>query len=83
MNKSIRARLFMSITFLLAFFILLMWVLNNQYLEQYYMKKKKNILIDNAKYIYSIYKGNVQDVQLEFDKIANITGSNIVIRDND
>jgi two-component system, OmpR family, sensor histidine kinase VanS len=81
-NKSIRARLFMSITFLLAFFILLMWVLNNQYLEQYYMKKKKNILIDNAQHLYSIYKGNVQDIQLEFDKAASITGGNIDIRDS-
>lgn len=44
------------------------------------MKTKENILMQNAKYIYSIYKGNVQDVQLELDKTANITSSNIDIR---
>ncbi len=83
MKKSIRSKLFISITFLLVFFIFLLWMLNTLYLEQYYINKKKKILTDNAKNLTSIYKGNVGDIQDELDRTANITGSNIDIRDKD
>jgi Signal transduction histidine kinase len=83
MNKSIRSKLFISITFLLIFFISVLCVVNNLYLEQYYIKKKQNILTDNAKNIVSIYKGNIQDIQDELDRTANITGGNIDIHDKD
>ncbi|SFC51445.1 HAMP domain-containing sensor histidine kinase [Clostridium uliginosum] len=81
MNKSIRSKLFVSITFLLIFFISVLWILNNLYLEQYYINKKKNILIQNAKKLTDIYTGNAQDIQDELDRTANITGSNIDIID--
>ncbi|WML34805.1 histidine kinase dimerization/phospho-acceptor domain-containing protein [Clostridium sp. OS1-26] len=83
MNKSIRSKLFISITFLLIFFIFLLWMLNTLYLNQYYISKKKKILEDNVKNITNIYKGNVGDIQNELDRTANITGSNIDIRDKD
>ena len=83
MNKSIRSKLFISITFLLIFFISVLWTLNNLYLEQYYINKKKNILIQNAKNLASMYKGNAIAIQDELDRTANITGSNIDIIDKD
>lgn len=83
MNKSIRSKLFISITFLLAFFICALWVFNNLYLQQYYIKNKKNLLKDNAQNIISIYNGQPNDIQDELDRTANITGSNIDIFDKD
>lgn len=83
MSKSIRSKLFISITFLLIFFISVLCVVNNLYLEQYYIKKKKNILRENAKNIVSIYNGNINDIQDELDRTANITGGNIDIRNED
>ncbi|MBC2579449.1 histidine kinase dimerization/phospho-acceptor domain-containing protein [Clostridium sp. DJ247] len=83
MNKSIRSKLFVSITSLSVFFISLLWLLNNLYLERYYINKKKNILIQNAKNLATMYKGNVRDIQDELDRTANITGSNIDIRSKD
>lgn len=83
MNKSIRSKLFASITFLVAFFIFLLWMLNNLYLEQYYINKKKKILTDGAKHIVSIYKEDVKEIQDELDRTANLTGSTIEIRDKD
>ena len=80
MNKSIRSKLFISITVLLISFISVLWILNNLYLEQYYINKKKNILIQNAKKLASMYNGNIKDIQDELDRTANITGSNIDIR---
>ncbi|NMM62920.1 HAMP domain-containing protein [Clostridium sp. P21] len=81
MIKSIRAKLFMFITLLLICFISLIWILNSMYLEKYYINKKKNILKQNANTIVSMYKGNISSIQNELDRIANITGSNIDIRD--
>lgn len=83
MKKSIRSKLFISITFLLIFFIFLLWMLNTLYLEQYYINKKKKILTDTAKHIASIYREDVKDIQDELDRTANIIGSTIEIRDKD
>ncbi|EKQ58254.1 MULTISPECIES: histidine kinase dimerization/phospho-acceptor domain-containing protein [unclassified Clostridium] len=83
MIKSIKSRLFASITILLIFFISLLWILNNIYLQQYYIKIKKDTLIENAKKLTDIYTGNVDEIQDELDRIANITGSSIDIRDKD
>jgi len=83
MSKSIRSKLFVSITLLLLFFVFVLCILNNLYLEQYYIDKKKNILIQNAKDLINIYTGNAQDIQDELDRTANITGSSIDIRDKD
>lgn len=83
MNKSIRSKLFILITFLLVFFISVLWILNNLYLQQYYVNNKKNILKENAKNLVSIYTGNPADIQDELDRTANIIGGNIDIFDKD
>lgn len=83
MNKSIRSKLFLSVTFLLFSFIFLLWFMNNQFLNSYYIKTKKNILKENVSYLDSIYKGNINDIETELDKVANKTSSNIDIRDSD
>jgi len=83
MNKSIRSRLFMSITFLLIFFILLLWILNSLYLEQYYINNKKSILIENAQKLTDMYTGNPDDTQDDLDRMANIIGGNIDIHDKE
>jgi two-component system sensor histidine kinase VanS len=83
MSKSIRSKLFVSITLLLLFFVFVLCILNNLYLQQYYIDKKKNILIQNAKDLINIYTGNAQDIQDELDRTANITGSSIDIQDKD
>lgn len=82
MNRSIKSKLFISITALLVFFVIILCILNSLYLQRYYVEKKKNILIDNAKELTDIYKGNPQEITDELDRRANITGSTIDIRDN-
>lgn len=83
MNNSIRSRLFLSIIFLVLFFTIILWVPNTIYLQQYYIYTKKNTLIENAKKITNVYTGNPNDIEDELDRTANITGSNIDIRDKD
>lgn len=82
MSRSIKSKLFISITALLAFFVIILCVLNSFYLQQYYVEKKKNILIKNAKELTNIYKGNPQEIIDELDRRAKITGSTIDIRDS-
>ena len=82
MSRSIKSKLFISITALLAFFVIILCVLNSLYLQRYYVEKKKNILIENAKELTDIYNGNPQEISDELDRRANITGSTIDIRDN-
>lgn len=81
MNKSIRSKLFASITSLLIFFVIVLCILNNLFLQQYYINKKKSTLIENVKNLISMYTGNPQDIQDELDRTANLTGSSIYIRD--
>jgi len=83
MNKSIRAKLFISITFLLIFFISALWIINSLYLQQYYISNKENMLKENAKKLVSMYTGNPNDIQDELDRTANITGGSIDILDKD
>lgn len=83
MNNSIKSRLFVSIIFLVIFFTIIFWVLNTIYLRIYYINIKKNTLIENAKKITDLYTGNPNDIEDELDRTANITGSNIDIRDKD
>ena len=83
MNKSVRSKLFISITFLLVFFIFALWILNSLYLQQYYIKNKKSILIENAKNLINMYTGDPNDIQDELDRTANIIGGSIDIRDKD
>lgn len=82
MNRSIKSKLFISITALLTFFVLVLCILNSMYLQQYYIEKKKSILIENAKELTYIYNGNPQEIVDELDRRANITGSSIDIRDS-
>lgn len=83
MSKSIRSKLFISITLLLVFFISALWILNNLYLQQYYVENKKNILIENAKNLIGMYTGNPNEIQDELDRTANIIGGSIDISDRD
>lgn len=83
MSKSVRSKLFLSITLLLVFFISALWVLNNLYLQQYYIKNKENMLEDNAKHLVDMYTGDPNDIQDELDRTANIVGGSIDIRDKD
>lgn len=82
MSRSIKSKLFISITALLAFFVIILCVLNSMYLQRYYVERKKSILIDNAKELTDIYKGDPQQITNELDRRANITGSTIDIRDS-
>lgn len=79
MKKSIRYKLFIATNALVIFFVLFFWLLNTQFLEEYYMSEKKDRLIKNSSKINEIYEGNPVDIALELEMFENATGANILI----
>lgn len=79
MKKSIKYKLFIATNILVIFFVLFFWLLNTQFLEEYYMSEKKDKLIKNSNKINQIYKGDPEDIALELQMFENDTGANILI----
>jgi signal transduction histidine kinase len=82
MKKSIRLKLFISITLLVMAFVLLSWLANTQFLEKYYVYQEKNVLLKNSTKINESYSGNPESILLELEKFENSTGANIMIFDS-
>lgn len=79
MRKSIKTKLFVGITSIVVIFVVLLWGLNSTLLEKYYIKQKKNILINASKEIDYIYTGNIESIYIDLEVIRNTIGANIAI----
>lgn len=79
MKKSIRIKLFWGVSFLVIFFVLFSWILNTQYLENYYQSQKEKSLIDGSEMINEKYSGDPSDIYLELEKLERMAGINIMI----
>lgn len=82
MKRSIKYKLFIWINTLVVIFVLLFWFLNTQFLEEYYIYEKKNLLIKSTDKINEMYEGNPIDIALELEKFENASGANILIVSN-
>jgi two-component system, OmpR family, sensor histidine kinase VanS len=80
MKKSIVVRLFSGIGAFILIFVFLSWFLNNQFLEQYYLDKKKSLLIENSVQLNKIYGGNIIDLAIELERVENTIGTSLLIR---
>ncbi|TCO78665.1 sensor histidine kinase [Marinisporobacter balticus] len=78
MRKSIGLKLFMGMTCFVFIIVGLSWILNTKYLENYYLDKKKESLIDYAREIQLMYKDNIENIEDEIAKIENKIGGNIL-----
>lgn len=83
MKGSIRFRLVRGLICLVLFFVVMSWLLNNVFLEKYYLYNKKNTLLDNLKKIDELYEYNNDTMYLELEKIERMKGLHIVIVDRD
>ncbi|MEN6463130.1 MAG: ATP-binding protein [Syntrophomonas sp.] len=81
MKISIRNRLFMTVSLLIAFFVIASWLMNSNYLEKYYISQNKRNLLDIAERIDQLYNGSPQDISLELQKLERTSGLNIIIWD--
>ncbi|WP_099190715.1 sensor histidine kinase [Tepidibacter mesophilus] len=81
MKKSIRTKLFIGITSIVVIFVVMLWGLNSTLLEKYYIKQKKNILMNASTEIDSIYTGHVDEIYIDLEVIRNTIGASIIIVD--
>lgn len=79
MKKSIKRKLFWSISGLILFFVLFSWLLNTQYLDRYYLSQKEDRLTASAAAINRVYHGNLQTISLELEKVERTTAINVMI----
>lgn len=79
MKKSIGIKLFIGITFFALLIVILSWILNTSYLENYYLTKKKETLVEYGNEIEELYISEENEISLEVDKIENIINGDISI----
>ncbi len=83
MNLSIRTKLFISLSGLVLFFVLMSLGLTRLGLEKFYIWQKKNILVTSSQRIDKLYQGNPEDISLELERVANTVGAGIIILDKE
>ncbi len=81
MKFSIRTRLFLTLSALLLFFVLMSLSLTRLGLEKYYMWQKEDLLIATSTAIDDLYRGNPADIAIELKRAANALGAGIIISD--
>lgn len=81
MKKSIRTRLFLLVSLLIICFVLLAWIINGNFLKNYYLEHKKHQLVENAEGIAAIYKGEPGDISLELERMESSSSITMIILD--
>ncbi len=80
MKKSFRFKIFIILTGTILVIITFYWLLNSLVLEKYYISIKEDTLIQAYYSINQSYNNNVEDMNLEFEKIDKNKNVNIVVR---
>lgn len=81
MKKSIRYRLFASISLLIGFFVFFAWTLNTFYLGAFYRAQKTTFLMNTATEINQLYTGSPDDINQKLESLERNSGVNILIED--
>jgi signal transduction histidine kinase len=83
MKSSLKFKLFTHMVYLIAFFVLVSWILNTQYLEKYYVFQKQETLVNSFATINRSYRGAPEDIALEAERIERMDGLKITIYGQD
>lgn len=81
MKQSISYKLFIALTSVIISFVIISFILNTIFLEKFYIKSKEKILLENFNKIEKIYKGNLDDIALELEKLEGSESIHIIIAD--
>ena len=69
MKKSLKRKIFFTLTISIVTILVFYWILNSLILEKYYISRKKEILIQTYKEINNAYNLGQEDMELFFEKI--------------
>lgn len=81
MKCSIRSKLLRGLTSLVLFFVILSWILNIVFLEDYYLNNKRHTLLNSLEKIDKLYANADDKIYIEMEKIERVKGLHIVITD--
>lgn len=83
--KSIRMKLFLTLTITVVVIIFFLILINNVVLETYYMYTKQNNLLRVYEKVNQYYNDNVEnvDIELELEKVAISNNFDIVLKTNE
>ncbi|GMB01233.1 HAMP domain-containing sensor histidine kinase [Pelosinus sp. IPA-1] len=79
MTLSIRKKLFIILSGLILFFVLMSLGLTRIGLEKFYLWQKKDVLITNSTDLDNLYQGNPQEISFELERVSNTLGAGILI----
>ncbi len=79
MTTSIRTKLFLVLSGLALFFILISSVLTGFGLEKFYISQKRDSIIASSRVIAELYNNNPGEISLELERTANTLGAAILI----
>ncbi len=79
MKISVRTRLFLSITFLIAFFVATTLLMNSLFLGKFYIWQKRAVLLRSMDRISEMYRGDPENISLELENLERNKGLNIYI----
>lgn len=80
MKQSIRTKLFVGLTGLIVFFVILSLCLTFFGAEKYYIWQKKQVLLSASQRISTVYDdGSPEEIALELEKTGNTIGAGIII----
>ncbi|WP_425058294.1 Adaptive-response sensory-kinase SasA [Sporomusa carbonis] len=79
MKTSIREKLFITLSGLVLFFVLMSLGLTRLGLENFYIWQKKNLLLTSSQAVDELYTGNPEGISLELERIGNTLGAGLII----
>jgi two-component system sensor histidine kinase VanS len=78
----LRTKLFGAFFGLIVFSVVLSWIMNGTLLQKYYYDNKEDIMKESYNTIKEAYKGDSENMILNFEKIESLSGIAIVIFDS-
>lgn len=82
MKNSIQSKLFFGLGFVILFFVLFSIILNNNYLEKYYINQKIKLLNSTASLIDRDYSGAPEDILPALEGVESNSAINVLILDS-
>lgn len=77
--RSIKFKLFIAISGLVVLYVLLSWLLNSQFLVDYYYQNKENTLRASYESINKTYTGQPIELALELERVERTEGLHVII----
>lgn len=83
MRSSIKIKMFIVFSIFVLLIIFSLWILNFYFVDEYYLFKKKNDIIEEIKNIDLKYDGDIDNIATELNDAQNVFGGNFIIFDGD